>query len=720
MTNNDERPKQPISLVDKADPSKTDSSLKNPLLFLRRFAEKVLREKKIWPPQEQEALSPEETQRTVHELQIHQIEIEMQNDELRRTQVELESARARYFDLYDLAPVGYCTISEKGLILEANLTAADLLDVGRRTLPNQPFSRFILRGDQDIFYRLRKQLIETGESQSGELRLVRSTGISFWAQLEAAITQDETPVCRMVLSDISERKRDEEALKQLHLQNQEILDSITDACISVNDEMNVIYFNSAAERMFVRKQVDTMGRNLFDVFPEANGSIFKEKYSEAIRTKSPISFEVEFNLAPYQDWYGIRIYPRSEGSTIYFRVITKRKKADEAKVKLESVKRQLQKTESLGRMAGAIAHHFNNKLQVVRGYLELVVDRLPSGDTSKTDLTVAIQEADKAAEVSQSMLTYIGHVTEKREPLELSEVCRKILPLIEVTLPSNLLLKTILQIPSPVIKANSDQIRQIMVNLLTNAWEAIGDRQGTIDLTVKTVLTENIPGSFRFPIDWRPADTTYACLEIRDNGCGIADKDLEEVFSPFFSTKFTGRGMGLPVVLGLVKAHEGVITQDSSLEQGTVFRVFFPICAEAIKRPQKRAKTLKIQGTGKVLLVDDDEILLEVTSTMLSVMGFTVLRAIDGIEALEVYRQHKDEIRFVICDVTMPRMNGWETLHALRQIAPDFPVILASGFSEEQVMDGYHPEGPNAFLAKPYGFQALRETLNHIFPEAKE
>ena len=189
---------------------------------LRRRAEEIVREKTAQPPEKLEALSPEETRRTLHELRVHQIELEMQNEELRRAQAELDAARARYFDLYDLAPVGYATVSEKGLILETNLTAATLLGVARGALVKQPFSRFILKEDQDLYYLHRKKLFEThsassgqaGEPQACELRMVKKDGTAFWGHLAVTAAQDAdgAPVCRVVMSDVTERKRAEAAL----------------------------------------------------------------------------------------------------------------------------------------------------------------------------------------------------------------------------------------------------------------------------------------------------------------------------------------------------------------------------------------------------------------------------------------------------------------------------------------------------------------------------
>ncbi|MBU1566056.1 MAG: PAS domain S-box protein [Proteobacteria bacterium] len=687
---------------------------------LRRRAEQIFQQKAAEVAKDLKAMTGEELQKVLHELQVHQIQLEMQNEELRRAQVELDASRARYFNLYDLAPVGYCTISERGLILEANLAAANLLGVVRGELTKRPISRFIFKEDQDVYYLLCKSLFLTREPQAGELRLVRQDGTSFWAHLETtvALTDSGETVSRLMLSDITNRKRAEEALQESHRLNEEILDSITDAFISLTDNMIIRYFNSAAERILNQKRIDVIGRRLADVFPEVKRSIFEKNYAKAIRTNTPLSFEAEFTTAPYRNWYDVRVYPNREGGTIYFQVITERKQAEEAKAKLESVNRQVQKAESLGRMAGAIAHHFNNKLQVVKGFLELTLDVLQPGDPSIDRLTVAMKAADQAVEVSRMMLTYLGKTLEKREPLDLSEICRKISPMVQAAMPKNLGFKTDLDSPGPTILANAKEIQQILINLVTNAWEAAGDDHGDIYLTAKTVASADISSSFRFPANWQPCGNAYACLEVRDNGCGIADKDLEEVFSPFFSTKFTGRGMGLPVVLGLAQAHQGAVTVESRPGQGSVFRVFLPISEEKIVRqPQKKTKASVIQKTGKVLLVEDDAIVREITSVMLSTMGFTVLRALDGIEAVEKFRQHKDEILFVLSDVAMPRMNGWETLIALRQIVPGIPMILASGYSEEQVMERVHSERPQFFLGKPYGFKDLRDAINRALAD---
>ena len=263
--------------------------------------------------------------------------------------------------------------------------------------------------------------------------------------------------------------------------------------------------------------------------------------------------------------------------------ITERKRVEEEV-------RQLQKAESLGRMAGAIAHHFNNQLGVVMGNLELALIDLSGDPGPRNNLMNAMKAARRSAEVSGLMLTYLGQTIGQPEPLALSEVCSRNLPLLQAVLPKDVVLETDLPSPGPIVNANANQIRQVLTNLVTNAWEAMGAVGGAIHVTVKTVSPDDIPALHRFPIGWQPQDKAHACLEVRDTGCGIAEQDIDKLFDPFFSSKFTGRGLGLPVVLGIARAHEGAITVESEPGRGSVFRVFMLLSTEEVpRRPDQAA-----------------------------------------------------------------------------------------------------------------------------------
>jgi two-component system, cell cycle sensor histidine kinase and response regulator CckA len=388
--------------------------------------------------------------------------------------------------------------------------------------------------------------------------------------------------------------------------------------------------------------------------------------------------------------------------------ITEKKKIDEQIS-------QLQKAESLGRMAGAIAHHFNNQLSVVMGNLELVLDDLPDDAENRENLFQSLEAGHKAAEVSRQMLRYLGHISGSQTTIDLSDVCRQSLAFLQSVLPRGMTLNVDFPDSGPFVHADTGQIQQLLTNLFTNAKESLPDNQGNIDLVIQTVSHEDISTSNRFPLDWEPQDIPYACLEISDTGCGISKEDIGKIFDPFFTTKFTGRGMGLPVTMGNLKTHGGCIVVDSEPGCGSVFRVYLPVSAEKnVDHEKMTTPKRKVGNGGTVLLIEDEESVRNTAKIMISRLGYKVIEAQDGIEAVRLFQEHQNEIDCVLSDLTMPRMNGWETLTALREKGADVPVILASGYDENTVMAGDHPELPQAFLNKPYSMAALKDVLMEV------
>ena len=388
------------------------------------------------------------------------------------------------------------------------------------------------------------------------------------------------------------------------------------------------------------------------------------------------------------------------------------RQAEAERLEFEAQERQLQKAESLGRMAGAIAHNFNNQLQTVLGNLEIALEDLPRGTGTAEILEAALKAGNRAAEMSGLMLTYLGQTTGKPEPMDLSAVCRFGLSALEAELPETVELKIDFPSAGPVLRATAGQIQQVLGNLLANAREAIGERPGSIRVSIRSISSAEIPEQGRVPLAWRPQGARHACLEVADTGGGIAGADIDKIFDPFFTTKFTGRGLGLSVVLGIVRAHGGAIAVESAAGRGSVFRVFLPILSEAVAAPAaKAAPAPETAVGGTVLLVEAEPDVRRLAAAMLTRIGFGVREASDGMAALEVLRRHPGEIRCVVCDLTMPQMDGWETLAALRQLAPGLPAILASGYDQSQAMAGKHAEWPQAFLHKPYQLAKLREAL---------
>ncbi len=566
----------------------------------------------------------------------------------------------------------------------------------------------------------------------GELVNRRKDGTEFFIELWTSLVRDGTgaPTAMVgVARDITERKRLEQALAGNEARLKAVFEAEPEWVKLVSPEGTLLEMNAAGLKMLEAESLaHAQSRPLLEFIAPEHQAAFSDLHERVMRGESGM---LEFEIVGLQGgrrWLETHAVPlRNPGSGRVdllgvTRDITERKQAEEQKEKLEAQNRQLQKSESLGRMAGAIAHHFNNQLQAVLGNLEMARHDLPRTATGSVEfLTEAMRSARKAADVSGLMMTYLGRTTVTREAQDLSEVCRQSLSLQRAGMPQSVVLETNIPSPGPTISANVDQIQQVLTNLLTNAWEAMRDSQGTIRLTITTVSAADIPARNRFPMDWQKQDVPYACLEVADTGCGIADTDIDMLFDPFFSRKFTGRGMGLAVVVGIVRAHFGVVTVESEPERGSVFRVFLPVTAEPVtQKPAPVFEAPRTTGGSTVLVAEDEPALRTLVVRLLTRAGYRVLAAQDGVEAVELLRQHRVEVGCVLCDLTMPRMNGWETLAALRQLVPGIPVILASGYNEARVMEGNHPEQPQAFLSKPYAQETLLTVICQFLANGRD
>jgi PAS domain S-box-containing protein len=599
----------------------------------------------------------------------------------------------------------------------------------RGTLAQQPITRFICPADQDTYYRHRQALFATDQPQACELRMVKKDGTSFWAQLVATAAPPAAgaPVCRIVLTDLAETRRAAEVLRENEAKLRLLADNVPAvmAYVSVPDRRYRFVNRGYAEVFGIEPEL-AVGKLVSEIMePAAYARALP--YIDRASAGERVGYENLFPVRGEPRWFSVRYVPELDPqgavrSLIVMAVdITELKQAQAERERLESHNWQLQKAESLGRMAGAIAHHFNNQLQAVTGNLELAMNDLPRQSGPGANLAAALQAAHRAAEVSGLMLTYLGQWPAQRQPLDLAAVCQQSLTLLRAALPGGVLLGAALPAPGPTVCTNANQIQQVLTNLVTNAWEALPDGREPICVNLQTVAAAAIPTAQRFPVDWQPQAQEYACLEVADRGAGIAAQDVEKLFDPFFSTKFTGRGLGLSVVLGIVRAHHGAITVASELGRGSVFRVFLPVSTAAVVlTPTPAAPALLAAGRGTVLVVEDEPAVRITLAYALKYWGYTVLEAEDGVAAVEVFRQHPDAIRCVLCDLTLPRLNGWETLTALRELQPGIPVILSSGYDEVQAMAGEHPERPQAFLRKPYELKVLNDTLHQVLSPREE
>ncbi len=385
---------------------------------------------------------------------------------------------------------------------------------------------------------------------------------------------------------------------------------------------------------------------------------------------------------------------------------------EDERFRLEQQLLHAQKLESLGVLAGGIAHDFNNILTSIVGNADLALMKINPESPAIDNLNRIESAAAKASDLAKQMLAYSGKGRFVIENLDMNRLLEEMLHMLEVSISKKAVLRLNLTSKLPLVEADATQMRQILMNLVINASEAIGDKSGVIDIATGSMdcdknylknvwLDENIE------------EGLYVYLEIADTGCGMDKETMDKIFDPFFTTKFTGRGLGMAAVLGIVRGHKGAINVYSEPGKGTSFKILLPASGkpDEIAKPDSYADGWK--GAGKVLLVDDEETVRCIGKEMLQELGFITITANDGNEAVEIYKNTPD-IAFVILDLTMPHMDGEQCFQALRQLRPDVNVIMSSGFSEYEVTRKFVGKGLAGFVQKPYKLSALKEAIQKI------
>ena len=395
------------------------------------------------------------------------------------------------------------------------------------------------------------------------------------------------------------------------------------------------------------------------------------------------------------------------------------------RLELERQMLQSQKLESLGVMAGGIAHDFNNLLQAILGNMELAALKLDPDSALLKYIDNAMSSAKRAALLTGLMLTYVGKGIVTRKELDLNELVRENTDLLQTATSTTISMELQLSPELPFILADAAHMQQLIMNLITNAAEAITGVTGTAGTVRITTGVQEYDQAFLNAslLEEKAGAGRYVFLEVSDSGCGMGEETLKRLFDPFFTTKFTGRGLGMSAVLGIMKTHCGAIYVESNQGSGTTFKVLFP--ASNTQRPPSpvhkdtAAVTAQVVAdttplSGVALVVDDEKSVLKVCTKMVSLCGFTVITACDGLDAVEKFREHADEITFVLMDLTMPRMDGIAAMNKLFSIRPEAVVILASGFNEDELSDRVTGHPPSGFIRKPYNMAALEAEIRRV------
>lgn len=548
-------------------------------------------------------LSAEQLKRVVHELQVHQAELEMQNDELSRTQQQLQVANERATHLYDFAPVGYVTIDKKGAIIEANLTVAKLFQTPRNELIGTWLSQSFPACDADVLY-LHYQATRKGSgAHSCELTL-EIKGTTRYVRLDSVLAETDNPEgdLRTAFTDLTDQRRAE-------MQS-----------LAANDQL------------------------------------------------------------------------------------------------LEG-----QRLSAIGTLTSGVAHDFGNLLVPILTHAELLAMTFAAGSAQKEHVDRILAATHAAADLCTQMRQYVGSGETEKTPLSLSALLRSDAALLDSMTSESVQVSFHSDDSTPSINGDSTQLRRLLMNLVTNASEAIGKHEGVIAISAKSVrLSGDEIDTLILDEDALLAGD-YVMVEVSDDGCGMDAQTLKRVFDPFFSTKVSGRGLGMAATFGIIRSHGAGVKIDSRLGRGTSVKIYFP-ATDCFNHPLNSnvVQPDVIEGEGTILVVDDNAAVAQSTAAMLTAIGYSVLIAGSGGEAIAVCREQRKLIDLIFIDYSMPEMDGITALKEIHSFAPELLAILTSGGLQPEVLSNLKSFGIHDFLPKPHRSDDLSRLVSEAVLERRK
>jgi len=487
----------------------------------------------------------------------------------------------------------------------------------------------------------------------------------------------------------------------------------------VDRDLRYVKTNQIYAEVVGREIHEVVGHTMHDVVAEPAREQATSIARRVIDTGEPV-LDVEIrsrfrgNLAEERIWL-VSVHPVHSGDCVTGSLavmfdVTARKQLEEKTERLW----QRQRLESLGVLAGGIAHDFNNLLHAILGFTELAQTPLDPSAPSHADLEQVKRSVTHGTELCNQLLNYSGTGGYIFEPVDFDSIVEGVTQMIQLAVSKNATMRIDLAGELPAVNADASQLRQVVLNLVANASDACEGKSGIITVSTRHLHCDRAYLSGCHPAGENHPTGRYVSLEVSDTGCGMPPEMFARIFDPFFTTKFTGRGLGLAAVLGIVRAQRGAVKVTSEPGRGTSIEMLLPaLDSSAPIRSESRAWVADWRGSGPVLLVDDEPEVRAVGERMLELLGFTPLVASNGKTALELYRKHGDRIVCVLLDLTMPHMDGEETLRRLRQIRPTVKVAIVSGYSEN-IAQRFEGKGLAAVLKKPYRLESLASTLRGI------
>ena len=698
------------------------------------------------------ANTPSGTQRLLHELQVHQIELEMQNEELQLARSEVEEGLSRYTDLYEFAPVGYLTLNRAGEILQLNLTGSRLLGLERSRLVGKRLAVMVDTDSRPVFNAFLTRTFDDGIKQTCEV-VIRPEMASPFAVELAATSSAGGKECRVVATDITARRRTA-ALMAVRLRLQEFASSHSpkELLQKTLDEIEVVTDSRVGFFHYLEADERTPSLQVWSTRTVSQLGIGQEKprhygvdqdgiLEDCVRKRVPIIsndadkpnnrkvpadgrtpmirqvvvpiFRKDKIVAILGVGNKAAGYTTEDVSTISTLAdvaweIAERRRVEQEREELQLQLAQAQKMEAVVTLAGGIAHDFNNILAGVLGGLALLELEVGDDSSSKNDIQEMKALLNRGAALTKQLLGFSRRGKHDLKPLDLSRVVARTSEMyarartdiaVQLDFAPSLL----------AVLMDHSQLEQVLMNLFVNAGQAMPEggqlllHAENADLADKEGALLGVPPGL------------YAKLVVTDTGSGMDAKTMGRIFEPFFTTKGPGQGtgLGLASVYGIIKNHAGFIGVESEVGKGTTFTLLLPATERQVA--EDKAPTGSIQhGTGTILVVDDEAQIVKVCARLLQTFGYEVLTASGGRQAIEVVRRHGAKISLVLLDMTMPEMSGRETYETLQKVVPGIKVLLSSGCSIEGQAQQLLDSGCNGFIQKPFDPVALSVKVREI------
>jgi PAS domain S-box-containing protein len=580
-----------------------------------------------------------------------------------------------------------------------------------------------------------KLLRSTGKTQSYEY-VLGGKDKDRWYSANLNLHSDNKSIVAGI-RDITEKKQLDEQLRASEKQLRTVFkaaDNVAFVSTDVSEYDPIITgFSPGAEKIFGYTSDEIIGESLSIILPPEMVSKLPEIYQNIISGNDGYSGEVilqsKSQLFPAQ----LTVHPKIDTSGNLIGVlgvaidISKQKIAEKEQLALERQVQHAQKLESLGVLAGGIAHDFNNILMAILGNTELALYDLPPMSPARNSLVEIENATHQAADLSRQMLAYSGKGHFVVQKIDLVELIKEIHQLLKVSVPKNVKFKLNFESNLPAFNGDVTQIRQIIMNLITNASEAIGDKRGFISLSTGVMYCDytyfnDVNETIKISLDEPVTPGKYVYIEVIDSGCGMSNTTIDKIFDPFFTTKLTGRGLGMSVVLGILRGHKGILKIDSEPGKGSTFKVLFPVDENPIqkeyffKSEQRSPNSIEL---GSILFTDQEEEICIVGKKMLKKLGFKVVTAGNSRKAVRKFSKFKSTIGCVILDLSISRMDGIDVFLEIKKLNPSIQIILSSGYNEKESLNKFEKEKFAGFLQKPFTMNTLRDTLDRVLTQNK-